>query len=230
MIRNRKVCLLLLLCLLPGATAYAVPKQEAAAQRAAKKALGMMRRLAEEKRALETEKTALLERMHALENTTKQLEPLQGELQMHKQQAETLRNNNGTLEARLLSEQQKRQELHRKLSEIVAQAKLIQNDNRLLISAVNEREQWISRCSDKNRQLLEADYALVDKYRDKGFWDKLAKIEPFTGIGRVEVQNTVETYQFKLEDLKVTAFAGKAKDGRRQESPEKNTREFPPGE
>jgi len=38
----------------------------------------------------------------------------------------------------------------------------------------------------------------------------VAEIEPFTGIGKVETQNRVETYQFKLEDLKVTDFAVEA--------------------
>jgi len=208
MIRYRNPHLLLLLCLLSGANAAAAPKQESAGQQAFKKAQGVIRQISEEKRALETEKTLLLEQVQKLESIVKQLEPLQAETLLQKTQAETLRNANGALEAQVLSEREKQQNLRNKINEIVAQAKLIQNDNRLLVSAVGERERWMKQCSDKNGQLIEAHRALLGKYRDKGFWDKVAELEPFTGIGKVETQNTEETYQFKLEDLKVTDFAG----------------------
>lgn len=210
MIWNRNIYLLTLVCLLHCAQIGAAPKQETPEQQAFKKAQGAVRQLSEEKRALETEKAGLLEQVKKLESLVRQLEPLQGEVQQHKTQAETLRNANSTLAAQLNGEREKQQGLHSKIKDIVAEAKLIQDDNRLLVAAVNERERWTRECSDKNRQLLEANHALVDQYKDQGFWDKLAEVEPFTGIGKVEVQNTVETYQFKLDDLKVTAFAGEA--------------------
>ncbi|MGZ8157340.1 MAG: hypothetical protein ACXWT4_00885 [Methylobacter sp.] len=217
MIKTTTSCrYLLMILLLHDATASAAPKQESAGQLAFKKAQGVVRQLTEEKQALETEKAGLLEQVKKLESIIKQLEPLQGEVQLHKTQAETLRNSNSTLEAQLLSEREKQQNLQRKIKEIVAEAKLIQNDNQLLAAAVSERERWINQCSNKNRQLVEANQVLVGKYQDKGFWDKLAEIEPFTGIGKVETQNTTETYQFKLEDLKVTDFTGET-DAPRQE-------------
>lgn len=208
MILNRKPCLLLLLCLLIGVNADAAPKQESAGQQAFKKAQGVIRQLTEEKQVLETEKAALLEQVQKLEQVVKQLEPLQAEVQLQKIQAETLRHANGALDIQIQREREKEQNLRNKINEIVAQAKLIQNDNRLLVSAVSEREQWIKQCSDKNGQLIEIHHALLGKYRDKGFWDKVAELEPFTGIGKVETQNTEEMYQFKLEDLKVTDFVG----------------------
>ena len=209
MIQNTgsRQALLVLICLLHGADACAAPKQETPEQQAYKKAQGVVRQVTEEKRALETEKAGLLEQVKKLESAVKQLEPLQGEVQLHKTQAETLRNANSALEAQLSSQRGKEQDLHQKLKDIVAQAKLIQNDNQLLVSAVKERGQWIDQCSDKNRQLVEANQALLGKYLDQGFWDKLAETEPFTGIARVDTQNTVESYQFKLEDLKVTVFS-----------------------
>ena len=205
--QNPKIYCLLVLCLL-GAQTIAAPKPESAGQQALKKAQGVVRQLTEEKQALETEKTALLEQVKKLELVAKQIEPLQGEILLHKTQEDTLRNTNGALETQLQREREKQQELHRKIKEIVAQAKQIQNDNQLLVSAIGERERWIKQCTDKNLSLIEANRALVGKYQDKGFWDKAAELEPFTGIAKVETQNTVETYQFKLEDLKVTDFEG----------------------
>lgn len=206
----------LLFCLLHG-VAGAAPKQESAGQQAFKKSQGVIRQLTEEKQALEAEKTALLEQVKKLEGAVKQLESLQGEVQLHKNQADSLRNANGSLTAQLHGERDKQLNLQRKLKDIVAQAKLIQNDNQLLVAAVREREQWIKQCAGKNRQLVESSQALVGKYRDKGFWDEVAELEPFTGIGNVETQNTAESYQFKLEELKVTDFAG-ASSKQRQEA------------
>ncbi len=206
MTKNCKT-LLTLIYLLHGAQVGAAPKQETPEQQAFKKAQGVVRQLSEEKRTLESEKAGLQEQVKKLESIVLQLEPLQGEVQKHRTQSEALRSANSGLEAQLNSEREKQQGLHSKLKEIVAQAKLIQNDNRLLVGAVNERAKWITQCSDKNRQLVDANQVLLGKYRDKGFWDELAEVEPFTGIGKVDGQNTAETYQFKLEDLKVTAFA-----------------------
>jgi len=224
MIQNHKTAhaLLVAVCLLHGANTGAAPKQESAGQQAFKKAQGVIRQLNEEKLALETEKTGLLEQLKKLESIARQIEPLQGEVQQQKNLAETLRNNNGTLEAQLHSERRKQEELHRKIKKIVAEAKLIQNDNRLLVNAVNEREQWIKQCSDKNRQLIETNHDLVGKFQNHGFWDKVAAIEPFTGIGKVETQNTVEAYQFKLEDLKVTAFTDKTTEARQENTGQDN--------
>jgi predicted nucleic acid-binding Zn-ribbon protein len=204
--RKSKIYGLLLLCLLAAETA-AAPKPESAGQQALKKAQGVVRQLTEEKQALEAEKTALQEQIKKLEIVAKQIEPLQGEILLHKTQEDNLRTVNGGLETQLQREREKQQDLHRKMKEIVAQAKQIQNDNQLLVSAVSERERWIKQCTEKNAGLVEANRAIIGKYEHKGFWDKVGELEPFTGLAKVETQNTVETYQFKLEDLKVTDFA-----------------------
>lgn len=193
------------LCVI-STTTLAEPKPESAGQQAIKKIQGMVRQLTEEKKALEAEKTALGEQIKKLQEEVKQTQPLQGELAHYKTQEESLRANNSTLEGQIKTERDKQIDLHHKLQGIVAQAKQIQNDNLLLVSAVQERERWIKDCGNKNQALIENAKSLVVKYQDKDFWDTLAENEPLTGIGKVESQNTVETYQFKLQDLKVTDF------------------------
>lgn len=196
---------LLLLCLM--GTAIAEPKPESAGQQALKKAQGVVRQLTEDKQALEEEKATLLEQIKKLETVTKQLEPLQNEVVLHKTQEDTLRSNNDSLAVQLKTEQDKQQAINKKLKEIVAQAKQIQADNQLLVAAVIEREKWIKQCTVKNTELLQVNQSLLGKYQEKGFWDEVAELEPFTGIGKVESQNNAETYQFKLQDLKVTEYS-----------------------
>lgn len=200
------------LCLMLGsACAYAeAPKQNAAAAQALKKIQGMLRQLSQEKIALETEKSTLLEQVKKLETRVNQLEPLTGEVERYKAGEALLQNANSALAAQVNSGREKQQALLRKQQEIVAQAKLIQKDNRRLVEAVKEREQWISQCRDKNNSLLEGSRELLAKYKEKGFWDKVGELEPFTGIGKIEAETTEHNYRFKLQDLKVTPFAGES--------------------
>jgi len=189
------------------------PKQSDASQQALKKAQGVLKQLNEEKAALETdkktladEKAALQTQVEKLESALKQIPSLQSEIATQKSAADSLRNSNGTLSSQLSRSQENERELNKKLQETVAQAKLIQNDNQLLVSAVQERERFINQCSEKNRAVIVAANELSTKYQSKSFFEKFSEAEPFTGIGNVETQNTLQDYQFKLEDLKVTSW------------------------
>ena len=211
----------LMLAVIFSSSTFAVqPKQSDAAQQALKKAQGVLKQLNEEKAAIEAEKNALVQEKTALsadktalqsqveklENTVKQLSPLQAEVAAQKSTADSLRNTNGALNSQLSRSQANERELNKKLQDTITQNKLIQTDNQILVSAVQERERWIGRCGEKNRDVVAAANELSAKYQSKSAWATLSEIEPFTGIGNVETQNTLQNYQFKLDDLKVTPF------------------------
>jgi len=198
----------------------AVPKQSDAAAQALRKAQGMLRQLSEEKAALEAEKKALGDEAEKLRGEVAQLEPLKGQVEQYRAGLEDSRRDNGSLQEQLQRAGTRERNLQDKLKEIVAQAKAIQNDNQLLVAAVQEREKWIGQCSANNKSLIGVNREIIDKYQNQGFLDKLAEAEPFTGIGQVEAENVAEAYQFRLQDLKVTPFetevnvaSGEAKAG-----------------
>jgi chromosome segregation ATPase len=189
-----------------------------AAQQALKKAQGVLRQLGEEKAVLETEKAALekdkaalQEQIKTLDATIKQLQPLQAEVLAQKTAAESLRNTNTALSGQLNNAHENERQLKQSQQEIIAQAKLIQADNAHLVAMVKEREQWIHQCSEKNRAVIKEANSFIAQFQNKSLWDNLKQAEPFTGIANVEPQNSVEQYQFKLDDLKVTAFEGAEK-------------------
>lgn len=206
--------LLISVCLwVPVANAEPPKQQDAAVQQVLRKAQGALRQLAEEKAALEAQKTALegekaalQEKADKLEAAVKLLEPLPAELEKQKAAGEALKSANAALESQLSSGRDREKGLHGKLKQIVAQARLIQGDNQLLVEAVKEREQWIGQCTQKNQAMLDANGELVRLYEDKGIWDTLGDAEPFTGIGKVRTENTAQDYHFKLQDLKATPF------------------------
>jgi chromosome segregation ATPase len=188
----------------------AAPKQNDAAAQALRKAQGMLRQLSEEKAALEAEKKALADEGEKLRGEVARLEPLKGQIEQYRAGLEDSRSANGALQEQLRRAGTRERNLQDKLKEIVVQAKSIQNDNRLLVAAVQEREKWIAQCAENNKALIAANGEMLEQYRNKGFWDKLAEMEPITGIGRVETENLAEAYQFKLQDLKVTPFETEA--------------------
>ena len=211
--------LMLLALLLPPFAQAEAPKQDAAIQQVLRKAQGALRQLSEEKAkleadnaALQKDKAGLEEKAAKLEAQVKQLEPLPAEVERLKAAVEALKVANAGLEGQLGAGREREAKLRAKLKEIIAQAKKIQGDNHLLVEAVKEREQWISQCGEKNGGLAELQGELVRHYEDKGFLEVLRDAEPLTGIGRVQTENTVQDYRFRLQDLQTTPFEAKTEN------------------
>ncbi|WP_045227302.1 hypothetical protein [Methyloterricola oryzae] len=213
------------LCLLAncGLASSAPKSQDAATQQVLRKAQGMLRQLSQEKAILEAEKAALAEQVKKLEATVRELEPLKSELARHRTAADSLRDANGALELRLARAQQQEASLLQRQKEIVGKAKLIQADNTLLLKAVEEREAWIGKCGDQNRGLVAAGREVVEKYRDKGFWDQLAESEPFTGIAKVQTENISQSYRYKIDQLQMTPFDARTEKGKPTEQEKGDT-------
>jgi len=206
-IKGTAVLTSLLLCMLvlnaPAIHAQA-PKQSNAADQALRKAQGMLRQLGQEKAALETEKSELLQQVKNLEAEVKRLQPLQQEIDRYRADTETLQSIRGKLESNLEKAQKRAQIQLKKQQKIIDQARQIQNDNQLLVAAVQEREQWIDVCTANNTNLVDINQELLNKYQKKGFFQKLGELELLTGISNVTTENLVESYQYRLEDLTVT--------------------------
>ena len=58
-------------------------------------------------------------------------------------------------------------------------------------------------CVDNNHQLVKVNDELVSKYGKKGIWDAMVQKEPFTGIAQTKIENIMQEYRFKNEDLEM---------------------------
>lgn len=179
-----------------------------ASQQALKKAQGMLRQLNDEKQALITEKASLVEEKIQLQAQIGQLDArikqLQNANDTQKMQASQLQSSNTELMANLTDSKTREQQLKQAQQQLVNQAKNIQSDNTQLVRIVKEREILGKQCIKKNSALIESVNTLLNAYRSKNVLSLLEEAEPFTGIANIETQNLDQTYQFKLEDLKVT--------------------------
>lgn len=66
-----------------------------------------------------------------------------------------------------------------------------------------EQMQAIDRCVGNNNKLFEINIELLSAYEKKGVWDSVTQAEPFSGLTQVQIENLVDDYQYKLEDLRV---------------------------
>jgi hypothetical protein len=141
-----------------------------------------------------------------LQATVSQLQPLQAEVERYKTGLQTWQDAHQSAQVQLSQAREAEQQLKAKMQTLIGQAQAIQQDNQLLVNAIKERETWIKKCTNKNQQLIATNHEMLDQFKTKGFWEQVMANEPLTGIGHVEEEVKVETYQFKLEDLAVTDF------------------------
>ncbi len=71
-------------------------------------------------------------------------------------------------------------------------------------SALATRGQQVASCEDKNIKLYQHGRDLIAQCTDKSASAALLRIEPFTGIARVRLENLLEEYRDKLDAQKET--------------------------
>jgi chromosome segregation ATPase len=160
----------------------------------------LLKKLAGEKEALEKENLRLSEELkkvqEELAGTSKQLSASE-ERKAQEQQ------RNVALVERVRGDSERLSNLQSSYRKEIGEARA---DIKLLKNAVLERESWISDCRAKNEGLYKTNGELLQAYKNKSAWDVLSQHEPVTGIASVKMENFVQEYQFRLEDLHTVRF------------------------
>ena len=97
----------------------------------------------------------------------------------------------------LVSELEKEKSRVAELEPLAAQ---LQEKSAELGLNLQKRTRDYDRCFKHNQQMAEAAGELLVRYQNKKVWDALSEKEPFTGIGKVELEHLVQEYGFKIED------------------------------
>lgn len=172
-------------------------------QEALAKAQFLMRQLSAEKAELQARNAQLDGEIEGLKG---EVEGLESKLERTRQTLERYKETDGQLRDLLRKSQERTRDLiekyNAKLEEAATLIRQLQTDKAELETVSAERQQAIKLCEQKNAELYEANVDLLERYNDKDFWDALKQQEPFTGLGAVEIENLVEDYRYKLEDLR----------------------------
>lgn len=74
------------------------------------------------------------------------------------------------------------------------------------------REREFQSCVDRNAGLYNLNTEVLDKLENRGFWSNLAEREPFTRIKRVELENLIDDYKYRAEELRLQALERTSSD------------------
>jgi peptidoglycan hydrolase CwlO-like protein len=186
--------------LLPFQSLSASAPRDQAAGDALRRAQQMLQTLAKEKSELEGENIRL---SRELESVQKELTAALGRIDKTEKSVAAARNRNEALTERIRSDS----DLHAEMRErFRAELDDAQADIKLLLAAVGERTHWIGECQAKNDQLQQVNVELLEAYKGKTAWDSVKQREPVTGLAAVKIENQIQEYEFRLEDLRTIKF------------------------
>lgn len=181
------------------AVPVAAQERRSAGDQALKRAQYMLRQLTQEKQELESEVARLEEEKAGLEA---EVEGLSEELDATEARLDGSREQIGELVARIRSDVEKYQKLRTRYLETARELEKANRDNAFLVQAVQEREDWVGRCQERNADLLAAGQEILDRFKTLA----LGQTEGIFGFERVRLQNEVQRLRFRLEDLQVTQY------------------------
>lgn len=104
----------------------------------------------------------------------------------------------GEFDQRLTELTTKQTNTDRELAKTLAQRK--QAD-----SMIVARDQQVASCQEKNVMLYRHGRDLIEQCRDRSATDAVLRLEPFTGIKKVAIENLLEEYRDKLDAGKVSS-------------------------
>jgi septal ring factor EnvC (AmiA/AmiB activator) len=185
--------------LLHGASALAQDANANAQKNAMAKAQFMLKQATAEKAELQQQATALQQQVDKL---TRELAATQTDASAGKQKMQAAFND--TIE----QWRQRDAKQTGQLEELRAHLKAQAEQSAALAEKLQAQTGNFNVCYGNNKQLLELNREILARYENKGVFDALRQQEPFTGLKQVEVENLVQDYRYKLDDLTVDAPAG----------------------
>lgn len=163
------------------------------------KAQYMLRQVAAEKNQIAAEKQQLLAENKQLSQDLEELKKKYDKLINKSEKAESsMKGRMSEMNQQYRDEVSAHNETRKQLADIAREK------DRLLNTAM-EQTQSIDLCVSNNKKLYEINQELLGKYEHKGIWSVISQKEPFTGLSQVQIENLVDDYQYRLDDLRVTS-------------------------
>jgi chromosome segregation ATPase len=157
------------------------------------KAQYMLRQISSEKTQLEAE----------LAKVKKEKEQLQKDLDNakkdHKKTATAISNQ----QQQLASASNERNNLMESIEKEKEKIDMLTSESGRLLEKLDAQTSNFQTCYINNKKLYEINQEILGQYQDKGFWDALSQKEPLTSLGKVKVENLIQDYQYKMDDLEI---------------------------
>lgn len=168
----------------------------------------LIQQLGSERTRLSAENAKLKKQLKDAEKELKQLK--QDEAKVNKELSVTqAKLNDKTVFSQKLSERlnqakNKLDELVARFRETITNLRQVENESAQQAQQIVQLNEELKSCATNNIALSELGYEMLDKYENKGFFDQVAQNEPFTQLKKVQIENLVDEYKYKIEDQAYT--------------------------
>jgi chromosome segregation ATPase len=165
--------------------------QQLAAERA-----GMQAQIAQLKKDLDAAKSDLA----AMKKERDGLKGHTGGLAANVAQANAAK---ASAEQSLEQSKQRMNELVGRYRDLAQNLKQVETERSAAKTELLERNRAFDQCAENNLQLFEINSDLLDRYEHVGLFTKARASEPFTKITRTRIENLVDEYRGRAEELRV---------------------------
>lgn len=160
-----------------------------------------------EKSKLQQDNDALKKELEGLKAKTAQAGAEQAKLQQRVRELELagtrLQSKTGNDDEALERSRAQLQELITKFRETAQTLKETEIERDGLRTAQSTQERELATCVDKNAQIYLLSSEVLDRMENRGMWSTLREKEPFTKLSRVRLENLVDDYRYRIDELKL---------------------------
>lgn len=200
---TRAFCLsLFAACLISAAPVFAQSARSGGSANAL--LMQQMQQLASERTALQAENAKMKKELADLTKERDTLKSGRAALDQHARASEAASARNAQEKANADSENQKlkdrMQELIAKFRETAQTLKEVETERATFKQSLTMRDAELAQCNAKNDALFKLNDEILARMDGQGAFSRLASLEPFTKLKRVQLQNLVDEYKYKAED------------------------------
>lgn len=160
-----------------------------------------------ERAALQAENDSLKAEMEALKAQVARAQGDQSAVQRRLQVAEAAATRmTGSAEANAAALERSRaqtQELLEKFRETADNLRNLEIAKANTETELGTRQREFTSCIDRNVGLYELNSEIIGRMEDRGFWRSLTEREPFTRIARTRLENLIDDYRYRVEELRL---------------------------
>lgn len=160
-----------------------------------------------EKNKLQQDNEALKKELEGLKAKTAQAGAEQAKLQQRARELELassrMQNKTSGNDEALEKSRAQLQELITKFRETAQTLKDVETERDSLRTAQGTKERELAACVDKNAQMYLLSSEVLDRMENRGMWSTLKEKEPFTKLSRIRLENLVDDYRYRVDELKL---------------------------
>jgi chromosome segregation ATPase len=166
-----------------------------------------MQQLASERTALQAENARMKKELDDLrkerDSLKKGQQAMDGRVKATEAALARSTTEHNTTEQELKQSKERMQELVAKFRETIQTLRDVENDRATAKQALEVSNHDLKVCVDHNSALYKLDEEVLDRLEHQSAWSRVATLEPFTKIKRVQLENLVDDFKSRADEQRL---------------------------